>query len=92
MYQARGPRKGQRFTSTQASRESRFAVVKAALRVRPGIFLIDNKYLARNSWLFFSRVENIPFLPRFSSFVCDDGETFAVLPKPQVIITACRLY
>lgn len=34
MYQARGPRKGQRFSMTHASRETRFAAVKAALRVR----------------------------------------------------------
>lgn len=33
MHQARGNRKGQRFSMTHASRETRFAAVKAALRV-----------------------------------------------------------
>ena len=33
MHQARGGRKGQRFSMTHASRETRFAAVKAALRV-----------------------------------------------------------
>lgn len=33
MHQARGSRKGQRFSMTHASRETRFAAVKAALRV-----------------------------------------------------------
>lgn len=34
MYQSRVPRKGQRFSMAHTSRETRFAAVKAALRVR----------------------------------------------------------
>lgn len=33
MHQVRGSRKGQRYSMTHASRETRFAAVKAALRV-----------------------------------------------------------
>ncbi len=52
MHQVRGSRKGQRYSMTHASREARFAAVKAALRVSETRRLVEySKSVIMFLWL-----------------------------------------